>query len=87
MQDCTGRNGIVPRARRCQMQGIYQVIKPMALKSTAFGIVQHAKPELTARLWFRVLNSLQGQSIYSGFSRRAGHIGRDKVSNESLTKR
>ena len=38
----------------------------------------HAEPELTARQWFQVLNFYQGQSAYSGFSRRAGHIGRDK---------
>ena len=28
--------------------------------------VTHAEPELTARPWFRVLNSHQGQSAYSG---------------------
>ena len=28
--------------------------------------ITHAEPELTARPWFRVLNSHQGQSAYSG---------------------
>ena len=36
------------------------------------------EPELTAQPWFRVLNLHQGQSAYSGFSRRAGHVRREK---------
>ena len=49
----------------------------IALMKTALCLA-HAEPELTARPWFRVLNSHQGQSAYSGFSRRAGHRGRNK---------
>ena len=37
-----------------------QRVPPVAL------CIMHAEPELTARPWFRVLNSHQGQSAYSG---------------------
>ena len=48
----------------------------MALRAPSMALcLAHTEPELTARPRFRVLNS-QGQSAYSGFSRRA--IGRDK---------
>ena len=30
--------------------------------------ITHVEPELTARPWFQVLNSHQGQSAYSGLS-------------------
>ena len=40
----------------------------MALRAPSMALcLAHTKPELTARPRFRVLNSHQGQSAYSGF--------------------
>ena len=50
--------------------------------------ITHAEPELTARPWFRVLNSHQGQSAYSGTRFFGGYLdfGRKRGKSEMKLK-